>query len=263
MTDVKKTEITVAGCPVPVMRKGRGAPLLILHGAAGAGVWLPYMEKLSQTFDVIVPQHPGFGGSEMPEWMDNIHDLTYFYLDFLEALELEGVHLVGHSLGGWLAAELAVRNTSRLASLTLVDSGGLYVKDVPVIDPFLMSDQERLRAFFYDPKIAEQAIARSLRPEFEDVNLMNRLATAKLVWQPRGYDPNLHKWLHRIDVPTLLLWGDTDRLYPKEYAEAFHKLIPDSRVVVLPECGHVPNVEKADDFVAEVVRFAKEARAAA
>ena len=263
MTDAKKTEITVAGCPVSLMRKGRGAPLLILHGAGGAGVWLPYMEKLSQSFDVIVPEHPGFGGSEMPEWMDNIHDLTYFYLDFLKRLDLEGVHLVGHSLGGWLAAELAVRNTSRLASLTLVDSAGIYVKGVAQIDPFLVSDEQRIRDFFYDPKLAAQVIARTLTPELEDINLKNRLATAKLVWQPRAYDPHLHKWLHRIDVPTLLLWGDTDRLFPKEYAEAFHKLIPNSRVVVFPECGHIPNVEKADDFVAEVVRFAKEARAAA
>ena len=263
MTDVKKTEIKAAGVAVPVMRKGKGAPLLFLHGAGGAGGWMPFMEKLSGVFDVIVPEHPGFGGSEMPEWLDTIHDLAYFYLDFLETLNLEGVHLVGHSLGGWLAAELAVRNTSRLASLTLVDSAGLYVKDVPVIDPFLMSDEQRLRAFFHDPKIAEQVISETLRADREDINLMNRLATAKLVWQPRGYDPHLHKWLHRIDVPTLLLWGDSDRLYPKEYAEAFRTLIPKSRVVVLPHCGHVPTVEKADDFVAEVVRFAKEARAAA
>ena len=263
MTDVKKTEIAVAGCTVPVMRKGKGAPLLILHGAGGAGVWMPYMDKLAGAFDVIVPEHPGFGGSDMPDWMDNIHDLAYFYLDFLEALDLEGVHLVGLSLGGWLAAELAVRNTSRLASLTLVGAAGIYVKGVKQIDAFLKSDEQKIRDFFYDPKIAEQVIARTLTPALEDINLKNRLATAKLVWQPRGYDPHLHKWLHRIDVPTLLLWGDTDRLYPKEYAEAFKKLIPDSRVVVFAECGHIPNVEKADDFVAEVVRFAKEARAAA
>ena len=262
MTDKLTTRLTVAGCTVPVMRKGRGAPLLILHGAGGAGTWLPYMDKLAAAFDVIVPEHPGFGGSDMPDWLDTIHDLTYYYMDFLEQLDLEGVHLVGLSLGGWLAAELAVRNTSRLASLTLVGSAGIYVKDVPQIDTFLRGDEQRIRDFFYDQTLAETVIARTLTPELEDINLKNRLTTAKLVWQPRGYDPHLHKWLHRIDVPTLLLWGEADRLYPKEYAEAFRRLIPGSRAVVFPECGHIPTIEKADDFVAEVVRFAKEARAA-
>lgn len=262
MTDPTITHVTVAGCTVPVMRKGRGAPLLVLHGAGGAGVWLPYMEKLAASFDVIVPEHPGFGGADMPDWLDNIHDLAYYYLDFLQKLELEGVHLVGFSLGGWVAAELAVRNTGRLASLTLVGSAGIYLKDVPKVDAFLGSDEQRIRDFFYDQKLADQVIARVLTPELEDVNLKNQVATAKLAWQPRGYDPYLHKWLHRIDVPTLLLWGEADKLYPKQYAEAFRRLIPGSRAVVFPDCGHIPNVEKADDFVAEIVRFAKEARAA-
>ena len=262
MTEPTMIQATVAGATVKVMRKGRGAPLLVLHGASGAGAWLPYMEKLAASFDVIVPEHPGYGGTDMPEWLDTMHDLAYFYLDFLKKLELRGVHLVGLSLGGWLAAELAVRDTSRLASLTLVGSAGIYVKDVPQIDAFLRSDEQRIRDFFYDQKLAEAVIAKALAPELEDVNLKNRLVTAKLVWQPRGYDPHLSKWLHRIDVPTLLLWGDTDRLYPAPYAEAFRRLIPGSRAVVFPECGHMPNVEKPDEFVAEIVRFAKEKRAA-
>jgi pimeloyl-ACP methyl ester carboxylesterase len=262
MTDPTTTNTTVAGTTVKVMRKGRGAPLLILHGASGAGAWLPYMDKLAASFDVIVPEHPGYGGSDMPDWLDTMHDLAYFYLDFVEKLDLKGVHLVGLSLGGWLAAELAVRNTGRLASLTLVGSAGIYVKDVPQIDPFLRSDEQRIRDFFYDQTLAEAVIAKALAPELEDVNLKNRLVTAKLVWQPRGYDPHLHKWLHRIDVPTLVLWGEADKLYPKQYAEAFQRLIPGSRSVVFPECGHMPNIEKPDDFVAEVARFAKEKRAA-
>jgi len=262
MTEPTMTQATAAGATVKVMRKGRGAPLLVLHGASGAGAWLPYMEKLAASFDVIVPEHPGYGGTDMPEWLDTMHDLAYFYLDFLKKLELRGVHLVGLSLGGWLAAELAVRDTSRLASLTLVGSAGIYVKDVPQIDAFLRSDEQRIRDFFYDQKLAEAVIAKALAPELEDVNLKNRLVTAKLVWQPRGYDPHLSKWLHRIDVPTLLLWGDTDRLYPAPYAEAFRRLIPGSRAVVFPECGHMPNIEKPDEFVAEIVRFAKEKRAA-
>ena len=106
---------TIAGCSVNVMRGGKGPPLLFLHGAGGAGVWLPFMEKLSERYDVIVPDHPGFGRSDTPEWLDDIGDLAFFYLDFLEALDLDDVHLVGNSLGGWIAAEIAIRNTAAAA----------------------------------------------------------------------------------------------------------------------------------------------------
>jgi len=257
------TSVDIGGTRIGMMRGGSGRPLLFLHGASGAGTWLPFMESLSQQFDVLVPEHPGFGGSDTPPWLDNIHDLAYFYLDFLKALDLERVHLVGLSLGGWIAAELAVRNTSRLASLTLVGAAGIHVKGVQQIDTFLRTDEQRIRDFFHNPALAEEMIARVLKPELEDVMLKNRETTAKLVWQPRGYDPDLHKWLHRIDRPTLLVWGDSDRLFPKEYAYAYQRLIPGSKVVVLPECGHLPNIEKADRLVEVVAGFIKEAEGAA
>ena len=106
--------LRIADCSVNVMRGGKGPPLLFLHGAGGAGVWLPFMAALSEHYDVIVPDHPGFGRSDTPEWLDALSDLAYFYLDFIEALDLDQLHLIGNSLGGWIAAEIAVRNTSRL-----------------------------------------------------------------------------------------------------------------------------------------------------
>ena len=245
------------------MRGGAGEPLLILHGASGAGAWLPFMRSLSEKFDVLVPEHPGFGDSDTPDWLDTIHDLAYFYLDFLDTLNLNRVHLVGLSLGGWVAAELAVRATRRLATLTLADAAGIHVNGVPQIDTFLRTDEQRIRDFFHDPKLADEMVARVLRPELEDVAMKNRVTVAKLSWQPRGYDPHLAKWLHRIDVPTLLLWGDDDRLFPKDYAFAFQKLISGSKAVIIPECGHVPHVEKPATFVAELQRFIEGVRAAA
>src|ERR1700729_3733858 len=126
MVDFSTSVLVVRGCRIRLMRGGAGSPLVVLHGASGANV-LPFMQQLAQKFDVIAPEHPGFGESDTPDWLDNIHDLAFFYLDVLEQLKLEGAHLVGNSLGGWIAAELAVRNTSRLASLTLCDAAGLYV----------------------------------------------------------------------------------------------------------------------------------------
>ncbi len=107
--------VRVADCSVNVMRGGKGPPLLFLHGAGGAGVWLPFMAALSEHYEVIVPDHPGFGRSDTPEWLDSFRDLAYFYLDFIEALGLDSVHLVGHSLGGWIAAEIAVRKHAAAA----------------------------------------------------------------------------------------------------------------------------------------------------
>ena len=260
MVNPATSTILLNGCNVALMRAGSGPPMLVLHGGSGASAWLPYMAKLAEMFDVIVPEHPGFGASDTPDWLDNIHDLAYFYLDFMDRLDLRQVHLVGLSLGGWIGVELAVRDTARLASLTLVGAAGIHVNGVEQIDPFLRTDEQRIRDFFHDPKLADEMVARLTRPELEDIAMKNRVTTAKLAWQPRGYDPHLRKWLHRIKVPTLLIWGANDRLFPMEYAYAYHELIPGSEAVIIPECGHVPNIEKPDAFVRELVGFIERSR---
>lgn len=246
--------LAVRGCRIRLLRAGAGEPLIYLHGASGSA-WLPFLQTLSQNFDVIAPEHPGFGESDTPDWLDTIHDLAYFYLDLLDQLDLAGVHLVGNSLGGWIAAELAVRSTRRLASLTLAGSAGLAVPGARQIDAFLCSDEQRLRDFFYDQNRAKEMIARVLHPDLEDIALKNRTTTAKLSWQPRSHDPHLAKWLHRIDVPTLLLWGDTDRAFPKEHALAYQRAIPGAKLVIIPKCGHVPQIEQPDAFVAALQSF--------
>lgn len=252
--DDSTSAVTVRGCRIRLMRSGAGDPLIYLHGASGAS-WLPFLETLSKHFDVIAPEHPGFGQSDTPDWLDNIHDLAYFYLDLFAELKLSGAHLVGNSLGGWIAAEIAVRSTANLASLTLAGSAGLQVPGAAQIDSFLISDEQRLRAFFYDQKKAAEMIARVLSPEMEDIALKNRAVVARLSWQPRSHDPDLHKWLHRIDVPTLLVWGDSDRLFPKEHALAFQEAIPGAKLVTIAKCGHVPQIEQPDAFIAALESF--------
>ena len=131
MASATNESYRVAGCSVNVMRGGKGPPLLFLHGAGGAGIWLPFMAALSERYDVIVPDHPGFGRSEQPEWLDELSDLAYFYLDFIEALGLDRVHLIGSSLGGWIAAELAVRSCQRAANPWRSSrSAGIHVRGV-------------------------------------------------------------------------------------------------------------------------------------
>ncbi len=242
------------------MRGGDGPPVLFLHGAGGAGAWLPFMERLAENHRVTVPDHPGYGNSGTPDWLDDLTDLAFFYLDFLEAEGLSDVHLVGGSLGGWIAAEMAIRDSSRLASLTLVAAAGIHVDGVPKGDLFLWTPEERIHNLFHDQALAEARLAVEPTDEEADIGLKNEFTTAKLAWSPRFYNPQLRKWIHRITLPTLIVWGDDDRIFPAEYAAAWHELIPGSKVAVIPDCGHLPHVEKADAFLDNFNRFIAEIR---
>ncbi len=263
MTEPTATNLTVRGCGIALRRTGAGRPLLFLHGAADAGQWLPCMDDLAARHEVIAPEHPGFGASDTPAWLDTIPDLANFYLDLIDQLDLRDIDLVGHDLGGWIAAEIAVRNPRRLASLTLVSAAGIHVPGVAQTDPFLRSDEQRLHDLFHDPARADEMIKRVLRPELEDTNLKNQTTTARLTWQPRGYDPHLAKWLHRISLPTLVVWGANDKLLPPAYASAWQKLIPDAQLLVVPDCGHLPHVEQPQAFVGALDNFFDRKRVAA
>ena len=210
--------ITVDGATVRLLRGGSGTPVVFLHGAGGHTGWMGFLEELSQRFAVFAPEHPGFGQSDDPPWLDNVADLAYFYLDLLKALDLERVHLIGTSLGGWIAAEMAVRDTARLASLTLVGAVGISAGGETIPDIFRMPVEENLRRFYAD--------------------------------RPRFHNPDLGKWLHRVDVPTLLLWGAADGLVPPKFGETYRALIPGSRLVVLPAAGHAPFDEQREAFLA-------------
>jgi pimeloyl-ACP methyl ester carboxylesterase len=249
--------IRVDGCRINLRRGGSGAPLLYLHGANGASVLLPFMEKLAEHFDVLVPEHPGFGQSDEPEWLENIHDLAYFYLDLLRQLDLRDTLVVGGSLGGWLALEMAVRDTSRIRALVLVGPAGISAPGVQPGDIFLWSPEELARNLFFDQSLAEKMLAQPVTPEMLDVSLKNRHAVARLAWEPRLHDPLLPKWLHRIGVPVKIVWGENDKVLPVAYAEEFRKRMPGAQVEIFPRCGHLPHAEKPDAFCDAVLRFAK------
>jgi pimeloyl-ACP methyl ester carboxylesterase len=250
--------ITIRGSSVPLKRAGAGPVMLMLHGGGGASRFLPAMQALAQNFDVIVPQAPGFGGGEPPPWLETMSDLANFYLDFMDEFDLRDVHLVGLSLGGWVAAELAVRDACRLASLTLMDAPGI---DVPGIERRTSSldEEQAVREIYFDQGFADEAVARAFSPGNEKVRLANQRIVAKLAGQRRFHDPQLQRWLHRIRVQTLILWGENDRMFPPAYGEAWHKAIAGSRLVVLPRCGHLPIQEKPEEFAAFVGEFCSKA----
>ena len=237
--------IDLNGCKLSFARGGAGVPLLYLHGTDGLAEWPAILDTLAQRFDVVAPDHPGFGASEVPAWIDDVSDVAYLYLDAIEKLGFGGIHVVGQSLGGWIALEMAVRSTQRLRSLTLISAAGIHVKGVPKTDIFMIDPEEQARLAYADPKIGEEAAQRASADKYQDVAVLNRIASARFGWQPRFFNPRLERWLHRVNVPTHVIWGEDDRIIPPAYAEAFHRLIPSSTLTMIPNAGHLPHLERA------------------
>jgi len=255
-------ELSVRGTPVRLLTGGAGDPLLFLHGAGGAGRWLPFQEALARRFTVHFPSHPGHGGSPAAEWIEHVSDLAFHYLDLLDTLGLERVHLVGASFGGWIAAEIAVMASARLSSLVLIDPVGIKVEGW--IYPFLfgMELPQLVATVFHDP-----AAALAVAPRDQSMDTLVELyrqgtALARVAWNPYLYNPLLRRRLARIDAPTLLCWGRHDRLAPPQCADAWVKEIPGARLITFEESGHVPHLEEPDAVAAAVIAFCARGEAA-
>ncbi len=245
--------IDVNGCNIEVLRWGSGTPLLFLHGAGGLKGWAPFLEELSQKFDVIAPSHPGFGRSDTPDWLDNLPDLAFFYCDFLEQLDLKDIHLVGHSMGGWLSAELAVMGTGRFQTLTVVSAAGLRVVGVPMGDIFMWSAEDRARKMVFDPEEGERRANEVLSDEEADIALKNMFTSSKLCWSPRFHNPDLEKRMHRIKIPTMIMWGEHDPIFPApDYPNVWNEAIAGSELRIFSECAHSPQNERTADFLAGI-----------
>ena len=255
MPDITNHTIKILDCEVFYTRGGSTEPLLLLHGANGRMTWAPLQATLAERYDTILPDHPGYGASDSPDWIDNISDLSFFYLDLLDALAIESCHLAGHSLGGWLAAEIAVRQPSRFKSLSLCSAAGIRVDDVPMGDVFIWTPEETIRNVFATAEAQQSMLA--MEPSEDELELMlkARQMSARLAWHPRFHNPDLAKWLHRLSMPVLIQWGDSDKIFPQAYAHAYGELIPGARVEVYPNCGHVPMVEAAEPYLEHFTGF--------
>lgn len=247
--------VDVRGCKINIRRSGQGEPLLFLHGAQGISGSERGLDQLAKRFDVIAPDHPGFGLSDSSDCIDDVGDLALFYLDLLDTLKLDRVHVVGQCIGGWIALEMAVTSSARLKSLVLVNSAGIRIKGVPRSDMFLCSEAELLKLLFAGGGAAAWLNGWRATPDLEDIYDRNRAAAAKYSWSPRLCDPKLDRWLHRVDVATHIVWGKEDRVIPPAYAEALKGLIAGSTVTTLPGCAHLAHIEQPEVFAAQVSQF--------
>ena len=251
------TKIDLPGVSVDVVRKGSGPRLFMLHGGGGPVAGMPFADKLAESFEIIAPVHPGFAGTAIPDHFDDMQDLIFLYRDLMDALDLNEAVMMGFSMGGWLATELAVQSTARISKLILVDSVGVKVggrEDRDLADVFATPPEDLARLTWHDlskaPNFADMTDAE------KEMVQANRVALGLYTWQPYMHNPKLPGRMHRIDVPTLLIWGASDGLVTPDYGKAFCGMIKGAELIVIPEAGHVPQVEQPDAFVGHVSSFA-------
>ncbi|HXH08869.1 MAG TPA: alpha/beta hydrolase [Alphaproteobacteria bacterium] len=249
--------LVVANMELEVIRRGAGRPLLVLHGMQNLDPHARFVELLGKHAKVIAPSHPGFGHSARPSDFDTVYDLVHLYLEVLDALPYERISLMGLSFGGWLAAEVAVKCCHRLDRLVLVDAFGIKISDretPDILDVFNTAPQEVQRRSWHDPtKWAPDFNAMS--DDELVVRARNWEALCLYGWHPYMYSPQLKRWLRRITVPTLVLWGASDGIVTPAYGRAYSGLIPGARFEVIAEAGHHPEIEQPEAFVERVAAF--------
>jgi pimeloyl-ACP methyl ester carboxylesterase len=253
--------IDLLGRPTVLMHAGEGPPFVYLHSTLGeAFQWLPFYQSWAREFRVLVPTHPGFGQSGGFDRVDTIEDMAFHYVELFDALGLGEINLGGVSLGGWIAAEFAVRWPERVRRLWIADAPGLWVEDQPLPDLFrIVQDRDAMRALlFHDPDghMARLIIGEQLTPDRFLLGYQALTVLARLVWE-RPYNPKLADRLHRIQCPTLLVWGEHDRLVPPAYGEAYRQHIKGAELKLIRDCGHLPMFEKEAEFVATVSAFCR------
>ena len=248
---VRDDYVQVAGANIQLLSGGTGPPLVYLHSTEGNLGWQRWMETVSRHRTIYAPTHPGFGSSDRPEWLESVADLARFYLWMIQEMGLAKVCLVGHFLGGWIAAEMAVMSPGSLESLVLVDAAGVRPRDSEIADVFLLGEDEAARLAFHDPAgVADysELVEREAASHAQEHRIRNREMTTRLCWKPYMYDRSLIWLLPRVDVPTLIIWGAEDRIVPVDSGRRIYEAIAGSRMELVPECGHMPQLEKTDQF---------------
>lgn len=244
---------------VKAQRRGaRGETIVYLHGETGAGDSESFVSRLAETHRVIAPTLPGYDLSPVPGWLDEMQDLALFFRDWISAQDADRVHLVGHSLGGWLASEIALLGSARIASLTLVAPGGLRHPTLRMYDIFMNAPAEVARMSVHDAALGARLARECDDPETTDLRLQNRFMTARLGWQPRFYSARLEKWMHRIEAPAQIVWGEADRIFPSGFAQEFEARLRAGKTRILPACGHNPPLEQPEELARLVTTFAED-----
>lgn len=250
-----------------ILRRGSGRPILVVHGVNPVSPRAPFLDRLAEHGAVVAPSHPGFGASAMPPDFETIYDLVNLYQDVIDDLPGHDVTMIGLGFGGWIAAEVAVTRPSKLRRLVLADPVGIKIggrEDRDIVHFFNTRPDELTRRAWHDPsRIPEGCYGLGWQSTIDD-----RMTDAEMVslarnwdslclysWTPHMYNPRLKPWLRRIDVPTLVLWGESDGIVTPDYGRAYAGLIPGARFETIAQAGHHPELEQPGAFVDRVARL--------
>jgi pimeloyl-ACP methyl ester carboxylesterase len=260
MTDATALEpktMSVAGCELELFEGGQGAPVLFLHGASGVTAGDPFLALLVKHRRVIAPSHPGFGRSALPDWLDSPDDIAHIHLELMDKLGLAQSEIIGCSVGGWIAAEIASKAPERIERLVLVGPVGVKVGPVDrldIPDMFAMPQDKLAKLIYHDPQ--------KFRPDMavmtdEQVLIMarNRETLALITWEPYMHNPKLKHRLHRVTAPALFLRGESDGLISPEYLQKYAALLPDARIDRIAQAGHAPQLEQPAALAGKVLDF--------
>ncbi len=231
--------------------RGDGRPILVLHGAGGPQSISGFVEALAEHAHVLAPTHPGFAGEPRPEWFDSVDDLALTYLDLLEQLHLHEVMVIGFSFGGWIAAEMAVRNrnTTRMSSLILVDAAGIQVDGHEIVNVFKRPANP--------PPMANNSAAHPATesPEQSAMRAAN-FQTLAVYGGERGMrDPKLRRRLARVSIPSLVIWGENDPIVDADYGRAYAHALSNARFTLIPEAGHFPQNDQPERLLKIIREF--------
>ncbi len=260
MANTTVVSVTVDGIeavPVTVSERGEGRPFLLLHGGAGPQSvdWFADLLATQEPARVIVPTHPGFGGTPRPEGLDSMRSLARVYAGLLDELGLSGVTVVGNSIGGWIAAEIALLGSSRVSGVVLVDAAGLVVPDYPAPDFFSLTLDQVAELSYYRPDAIRLDVDHM--PDAVKAMMAGNRAALAVYGGPGMADPGLLDRLPDITVPVLAVWGEADRMIPVEHGRAYAKAIPGAGFLLIAEAGHLPQLETPDRLLAAVRDFAE------
>lgn len=239
--------------PSRVLSAGTGNPVVFLHGA-GQLVWTPFLETLAREHTVFAPEHPGANQNDLLHLRD-IWDLVLYYDELLDALGLPTTALVGHSFGGMVAAELAANSRHRIDRLVLVAPVGFWRDDAPVPDIAVLPPHRLVELMLHDPS---SPLAATMTPPRDDPQALFEAAVRMasvmhFIWPLP--DKGLKRRIHRVNAPTLLIWGAQDRVVSPVYAEEFTSRLRDSRLELIENAGHVPHLEQASATSGHVLKF--------
>jgi pimeloyl-ACP methyl ester carboxylesterase len=254
-----ETFVEVADVRLQLRYGGTGEPLLVLHGELGVPGWLRAYELLAEHFTVYVPSLPGFGQSARPDWIISVRDLAAWVTWFVRDLHLsQPLNVIGCSMGGWIAAEIATVNAALFKKMVLVGAAGLKPEGGEVWDYFVHAPREAFTQAFYDPERVPEYVqyyGKSWTPEEEIQAESNREMASRLLWKPYMRSHTLPGLLRGIATPTLVVWGREDAIIPLNVCQLYQRAIPGATANIIESCGHMPEMEKPTEFVQVVLDF--------